>query len=82
MNRKELQESMKYIITLTTKEQWRYSIRLFKFLYLSKRPPHKKLKESYKDFLIYYNNNKYSSTKVAPFRAIMKTENRDLTNKI
>ena len=40
------------------------------------------LKESYNDFLIYYNNNKHSTTKVAPFRAIMNVENRDLIYKI
>ena len=57
--------------------------RTVQIFYLSKRPHSKyNLKVSYKDFLIYYNDNKHSSTKVAPFRAMMNVENRDLTNKI
>ena len=49
--------------------------------FLTSVKDHKKKKnymKSYNDFLIYYNNNKHSTTKVAPFRAMMNVENRDL----
>ena len=40
------------------------------------------LEESINDFLIYYNDREHSTTKVAPFRAMMNIENKDLIHKI
>ena len=40
------------------------------------------LEESYCDFLIYYNDREHSTIKLAPFRAMMNIENKDLINKI
>ena len=58
-------------MTLSTKYQRRYPIELF--LYLIKIPQKEKynLKESYNDFLIYYNNRENFDAEVASFRAIM-----------
>ena len=71
VNLKELLESMEYLMTLSTKYQRRYPIELF--FYLSKRPQKEKynLKESYYDFLIYYNDREHSNTMATPFRAMM-----------
>ena len=81
VNRKELLEYMEYIITLCIKEQRRYSIELFKISLLQKKITKKEkynLEESINDFLIYYNGREHSNTKVAPLRAIMNYENKDL----
>ena len=40
------------------------------------------LEESINDFLIYYNDREHSATKVAPFRAMMNIDNKDLIHKI
>ena len=84
VNIKELLESMKYIITLSTKEQWKQSIKFSKFLYLCKRSIKRKcnLEEVISDFLIYMNDREDMTTKVAPFRAIMNYENKEFIYKI
>ena len=81
MNRKKMRESMEYIIILSIKKQWRYSIELFK-IPLSKQKERYYLKESINDFLIYYNNREHLTTKVIFFEVIMKVENKDLIHKI
>ena len=81
MDRKGLLESMEYPITLSTKYQRRYPIELF---LPQQKTTNKKynLKESYNDFLIYYNDREHSNMKVASFRAMMNYENKDLIYKI
>ena len=59
-----------------------YSIKLQNLLTSAKDHKKKKLKESYNDFPIYYNDREHSTTKVAHFRAMMNVENRDLIFKI
>ena len=36
------------------------------------------LERSYNTFLMYYNDREHSTTKVAPFRAVMNFKNKDL----
>ena len=40
------------------------------------------LEDSISDFLIYYNDRPHSTTKVAPFKAMMNVENQELMAKI
>ena len=84
VNRKELLESMEYLILLSAKEHRRYSIELFKISLPRKDHKNEKynLEESYNDFLIYNNDREHSTTKVDPFRAIMNYENKDFILKI
>ena len=74
-----------FLITLSIKEQWRYSKELFKFSWTSAKNLKKEkynLKDFFNDFVIYYNDKEHSNTKVASFRAIMNYENKDLIHKI
>ena len=82
VNLKELQESMNYFITLSTKYQRRYPIELF--LYLNKRP--QKEKYNLKNLImIFWYTITIESTQLRRwlyFRAMMNYENKDLINKI